>query len=598
MTPLDAQHRAYQLFNHGHLLITQVLVHDTTIGCHNLNEPLLYFKKAAELPNGVPLVRITAARNAIRILQELENWDDAKSLGLTAMELLPLVCGRYLALEDQQQAVLQTSGLAADVCSLLLQMDDPENALLKLEAGRAILLGYVMDDHEDLVALKGHLPEGLVLAQKFEELRRKLRIPPDLRGSNLQEVKLRVKRAAELAINECLLKIRQLEGHKDFLRGLSVDEIRACTKEGPVVIVNVTYIRSDAILIVDSRIRVVPLPNLQLKKAAAFGFGSYVRDSPWKRDAEVIGGNIPKQPTGETFIEWLWHSCVKVVLEELKASDAMAQNGDLPRVWWIGSGAATGFPFHAATSGSKTDQTDALSLMIPSYAPSIKALLRSRQHSDRYQGQNQKPTLTVVTMSTTPGHESLGGVSRERKAILEVCKEVYNCIDLPQPDVNAALKTLVESDIIHFACHGMANIEDPSQSHLLLEKVTENGKEVDKLTVSRMLSLGGVRRAWIAYLSACSTASMRASRLADEGLHTSGALQISGFAHVIGSLWPVDDEVCVDVARVFYEHLIKPQGQPGQNRRVAMALRAAVLHIRQRDPSSWRKWGAYIHSGA
>ncbi|OCK75295.1 hypothetical protein K432DRAFT_308871 [Lepidopterella palustris CBS 459.81] len=113
-----------------------------------------------------------------------------------------------------------------------------------------------------------------------------------------------------------------------------------------------------------------------------------------------------------------------------------------------------------------------------------------------------------------------------------------------------------------------------------------------------MLFLGSVRRAWIAYLSACSTAGMRTSRLADQGLYTSGAFQVAGFAHVVGSLWPVNDEVCVDVARVFYERRITPQGEPGQNRRVAAALREAVLHIRQRDPSSWRKWGAYIHSGA
>lgn len=594
MTPNNIPYRAYPLLIHGSLLMARVFTHDTRISHRDLNEPLCYLKKAAELPNGVALVRITAARNAIRILRELGDWEDAKALGLTAMKLLPLVCGRYLALRDQQQAISETSGLAADVCSLFLQMQEPEKALLQLEAGRAILLGYVMDDRADLVSLYKECPD---LAQKFEDLRSKLRIPPDLQDSSLGEVKLRERRAAEVAIYQCLDEIREIEGHKDFLRGLSVDEMRACSKEGPVVIVNVTFIRSDAILIVGSKIRVVPLLNLQLEKAAEFSSGSYARDSSWERDVKLISSTIPKQTSKETFVEWLWHSCVKVVFKELKTFDVMPENGELPRVWWIGSGAATGFPFHAAASGSGTDQ-DALSHMIPSYTPSIKALLHSRQRSRRSHGHNPKYKLTVVTMKITPGHDTLPGVSREKEVILKVCSGVYKCMELQQPDVNAVLKALADSDIIHFACHGMANIEDPSQSHLLLEKVTKNGREVDKLTVSHMLSLESPRQAWISYLSACSTAGIRAPRLADEGLHTSGAFQIAGFAHVIGSMWPVDDDVCVDVARVFYERLITAQGEAPQDRRVAEALREAVVYIRQRDPSSWKKWGAYIHSGA
>jgi hypothetical protein len=80
MTPKDSAYRAHQLLNYRSLLMAQVIAHDTTIGHHNVDEPLHHFKEAAELPNGVPLARITAARNAIRILWELEDWDNAKSL--------------------------------------------------------------------------------------------------------------------------------------------------------------------------------------------------------------------------------------------------------------------------------------------------------------------------------------------------------------------------------------------------------------------------------------------------------------------------------------------------------------------------------------
>lgn len=53
------------------------------------------------------------------------------------MELLPLVCDRYLSQEDQQHAVMQTSGLATETCSLQLRAgDNPGRAVEYLEHGR------------------------------------------------------------------------------------------------------------------------------------------------------------------------------------------------------------------------------------------------------------------------------------------------------------------------------------------------------------------------------------------------------------------------------------------------------------------------------
>ncbi|EMT67084.1 hypothetical protein FOC4_g10003630 [Fusarium odoratissimum] len=45
------------------------------------------------------------------------------------------------------------------------------------------------------------------------------------------------------------------------------------------------------------------------------------------------------------------------------------------------------------------------------------------------------------------------------------------------------------------------------------------------------------------------------SRLSDEGIHLVGAFHLTGFRHVIGTLWEVSDKHCVDVAEAFYETL-------------------------------------------
>lgn len=64
-----------------------------------------------------------------------------------------------------------------------------------------------------------------------------------------------------------------------------------------------------------------------------------------------------------------------------------------------------------------------------------------------------------------------------------------------------------------------------------------------------------VRQTFLAYLSACGTSQIRDMRSVDENIHLANAFQLAGFRHVIGTLWDVDDALCVDVARAVYENL-------------------------------------------
>jgi hypothetical protein len=58
---------------------------------------------------------------------------------------------------------------------------------------------------------------------------------------------------------------------------------------------------------------------------------------------------------------------------------------------------------------------------------------------------------------------------------------------------------------------------------------------------------------FLAYLSACGTGQIRDQTFSDESIHLINACQISGFRHAIGTLWEVNDQVCVDIARITYE---------------------------------------------
>ena len=65
----------------------------------------------------------------------------------------------------------------------------------------------------------------------------------------------------------------------------------------------------------------------------------------------------------------------------------------------------------------------------------------------------------------------------------------------------------------------------------------------------------------------------------DEVLHVVSGFQVAGFRHVIGCLWPSDDNVCVEVAKSFYSELGRNGTMEYDDRAVALALHKAVVEV-------------------
>ena len=86
--------------------------------------------------------------------------------------------------------------------------------------------------------------------------------------------------------------------------------------------------------------------------------------------------------------------------------------------------------------------------------------------------------------------------------------------------------------------------------------------------------------------------------LADETLHLTSAFQMAGFAHVIGSLRPADDLICVQVANFFYSSLVDSGGSKDPNRAVSEALNYAVGQVAMEHPDNPDLWAPSIHLGA
>ena len=606
-TPEDHQDQARCLNSLGTMLSDRY----KRLGNRNdLETALRSYIRSFDLSNAIPLTRVRSARYAIRILVSMQNWDQASLLAQAAIKLLPFICGRYLSRDDQQYAILQISGIAADACSLSLKVGNVHQALQQLEFGRGIILGYLMDSRSDLTQLQKDFPD---LANKYDALRSKAYAHIEEEQPVRRELLLKERREAATRLEDCLHQIRQEQGYKRFLLEPTIHELKQCANEGPIVIVNATDIQCDAIIISSAKIQTIALPEMSSDQSPSSfqqRLGRYrtIDDKKFKKFERDIeddrGGDGYVKPDANADFEhmsWLWSSCVEPILKEVKNIQP-PDSHELLRVWWIGTGIASSLPFHAAGQyiedfeNSRVSE-NTLSQIIPSYTPTIKALSYARSSASRAAKINSSETsILVVTMPSTPEHKSLPGVEKEKLAIQEITTDICKVKALESPMAENVLNDMSGFDIVHFACHGWADPEDPSNSHLLLQKSGPSGPVVDKLTVSDISKNHTLGRTWIAYLSAGSTAGVEANDLADECLHIASALQMAGFAHVIGSLCPADDDICARLAESFYRSLME-SGTRHSNRAVAEALRNAILDIRSESPDP-RLWTPFIHSGA
>lgn len=197
---------------------------------------------------------------------------------------------------------------------------------------------------------------------------------------------------------------------------------------------------------------------------------------------------------------------------------------------------------------------------VSSYAASLTTLSFAKRKPMKLSASHSK--LLLVTMPHTPGQNPLPGVKKEAEIIQETLRDHIAVKLLEMPAVKTVLDDIPSYDVTHFACHGYADPTSPFRSGLLLCG-DEPGKDIDTnirnstLTVERMSSMD-TRESQLAFLSACCTASENASSaLIDEGIHLASAFQLSGFPHVIASLWEASDEFSVAVTERFYQNILE-----------------------------------------
>ncbi|MET7645622.1 CHAT domain-containing protein [Streptomyces sp. NPDC005426] len=500
-----------------------------------------------------------------------------------AVGLLPGMAPRSLARADQEARLSGGDGLASDAAALALDAGAPGRALALLEQGRGVLLAQGLENRADVSRLRELDPAR---AAEFELIRDQLSGPPPLsppQDAHEASAIAETRHALTRRWNQLLPEVRRLPGLENFLHPPAVPELVAAAAEGPVVVVNVSIYRCDALVVTaDAGIDVVPLPGLTLNTTMA-------------RAAEFVGGietayggngvddAVAMMRTLSATLGWLWDTIAAPVLDHLGLDAEPADGDPWPRLWWCPTGWLSFLPLHAAGRGEPDSGTWVMDRAVSSYTPTLRALVRAR--AGLTAGAPARPSPLVVALADTPGAPPLPGVTREAELLAELFPG-RRLLAGPDATVEAVGGALEAHPWVHFSCHGVSELLDPSHSGLVLHD--------GRLTVSDVATRRP-RNPELAMLSACS-ASRGGVQLSDEVVQLASSFQLAGYPHVIGTLWPIADKLATRLTGEFYTALAEDiaRGRPIDP---AAALHRPVRALRDRYAQAPHLWAAHIHTG-
>ncbi|KAE8447330.1 hypothetical protein EG329_010888 [Mollisiaceae sp. DMI_Dod_QoI] len=566
--PQDHPGRTICLHNLGKWLFTRFTQLDSI---DDLNRALNLWKEAWRCHTAPPSYRIQMAQVAAMafhtqsIGKESFDWEESSLLLQEAVNLLPTVSPRSLKHTDKQYMLAKFAGLASMAAATVLTAGkDAYHALQLLELGRGVIAGLLMEMRGDISDLKQQHPG---LADEFTSLRDELDTSVDKMTSPIStdstfpwESQERRRREADQRFSGLIAHIRAQSGFSNFLLPPTAVEFMTAADPNPIIVVNLDERRCDAFLIERDQIRVLPLPSLPLSRVE-----KHAQDLRSSRRAASFDAT--------PMLEWLWDAIC--CLEALGFKNRISDN-DWPRVWWIPTGVLSQFPLHAAGRHAPGSTDTVLDRVMSSYAPSVKALIYGRRHHVRESAGPMSDHALLVAMHKTPGLSTNGNLpfaATEVKMLNNLCPSLQLQPITPKLRKDDVLQHLQTCKIFHFAGHGQSHQAEPSQSCLLLEDWETNPLTVGDLRDQRLHD----NPPFLGYLSACSTGANEVDKLVDEGIHLVSAFQLAGFRHVIGTLWEVSDQHCVDVARVLYETL---RGEGMTDVAVCRGLHRAVRALR------------------
>ncbi|MET8046593.1 CHAT domain-containing protein [Streptosporangium sp. NPDC005286] len=574
--------RTHALFTLASMLRDRSETGGTASRPGDADRSLALFQEAARTFTSPPRERLDAAVAwggfaAGRAAAGHLDWEAAAEGFATAVGLLPLAAWRGLERADRERLLAPRSNVATEAAACAISCGRLEQAVELLDQGRSVLWSQALDTRTDLTALREAHPET---AERLEHLRAGLDgATGDPTGQqDVAERRRRLAREWEALLDE----IRRRPGFEHFLLPLPFSALSEATTAGPMIIVNVSRYRCDALVVTPGRIRLIPLPDLTADEAQR-RTERYLAALDRLNQPEALTG--PSQQTVLATLEWLWDTVAGPVLD---SHDAGAWQGQ--RVWWCPTGPLTLLPLHAAGYHDPDDGRERDAVMervVSSYMPTLRGLIRAGRP---VAPPDQMRRLLILALSDRPRYaptlDPLPGAQREAESLRRRFPDRHTARLNADATCERALDLLASHTCVHFACHAGQNLADPSQGALYL---------YDKPLKVTDLARLDLETAELAVLSACQTA-VGGTELPNEAIHLSAALLLGNFRHVVSTLWTVGDDSARSIIDEVYQELGDRQGRIHTSR-TARALHDAVNRARRREPYRPIAWVSHVHFG-
>jgi hypothetical protein len=343
---------------------------------------------------------------------------------------------------------------------------------------------------------------------------------------------------------------------------------------GPVVLVNLSRYRSDALLLTPADPEVIPLAPDGTLLAAAQQYAKRLADAVRHSSGTEPDRRAAARSELTVILGWLWDTIASPVLARM--AEVRPPRGQPSRIWWCTGGPLGQMPMHAAGRDGEAVIDHAIS----SYTSTVQLL---RQAQRLPPGLPLGSGVLAVAMSSTPGRADLPRAAAEMKWLeTELgAASLFNT----EATRGRILAVLPRFPAVHFACHCTVDLAGSTAGLLCY------GHDEHPLTVADLARLN-LPNARLAYLPASGTSWSAAGAAAGDA-HVSRAFQLAGYRQVIGSLWDVADDMAEAVTHRVYRDLAR--GGAG-GRSGAHALHDAVLAARN-DGQHAAEWAPYIHLG-
>ncbi|GAA2592299.1 hypothetical protein GCM10010435_83790 [Winogradskya consettensis] len=549
--------QGYRMAEPGSRVHARILTHLAQARREDLNPALQ--RQVAETP-GVPIViRIRAARDSGRAAANDHGPAAGFPLLDTAVGLLPsaLIGAR----EQMLQILADFPGLAGEAAAAAISAGDLPRAVELLDNGRAMLWWQHMHSREARDVVAETYPD---VAAELERTAAALKPQPYTPGGDDRMIFAPADERADRAnpLDVLTMRYAELAGRTPLsnlgVADMPYDDLREAAREGPVVYVNVSPWRCDALIVRADRTLpdLVPLPRLT---ATAVD-----RQARRYLEAMTHGTGRAREDQVAGILAWLWRAVGEPVLAGLP------QPRPNRRIWWVPTGALTTLPLHAA--GAVLDEA------VSSYTPTLRDLLRAR--SSRVRARD--PRLLLVM----PQPSELPGAARTRALLDNLFQAPPATVRAgPEATLNQVLQDLTDHSWVHFDCHAVQDLRNPLLSRLTLHD--------QPLTIAALADLPATQ-AEFAFLAACATAA-GGDQVYDEWISLTAALMNAGFPAVVGTLWPVADAPTARITKRIYEHIIV--GQIVVHTLSAAALHQAALTERHESPNHPSTWVSFVHYG-